>query len=66
MFTGIIEEMGRVKSIHTNACKRWLEILAPTIHKNLGIGDSVAVSGVCLTAVDITKDGFADDLAYLH
>ncbi len=62
MFTGIIEEVGHVKSIHTAGGTRRLEISTPTICENLGIGDSVAVSGVCLTAIDVTADGFAADL----
>ena len=63
MFTGIIEEVGHVKGIHPNDGTRRLEISAPTIYRNLGIGDSVAVSGVCLTVIDMIENGFAADLA---
>src|SRR6266705_2537284 len=44
MFTGIIEELGRVRSVERRS-----------------EGDSIAVSGVCLTALDVHKDSFAAD-----
>ena len=59
MFTGIIEELGRVDiCAHGRLsvqCSRVLSDLIP--------GASIAVNGVCLTAVDITPEGFAADLA---
>lgn len=63
MFTGIIEEVGRIKSIEVIEGTHRMRVSAPAICKGLRTGDSVAVSGVCLTAVDITDDGFAADLA---
>lgn len=63
MFTGIIEEIGLVESIGLNAGTRRLHILAKEILNDLHIGDSVAVSGVCLTVVDLTENSFAADLA---
>lgn len=58
MFTGIVEELGRVETPGSRlsiACARVLE--------DLTIGASIAVNGVCLTAVDIRPDGFTADLA---
>jgi riboflavin synthase len=58
MFTGIVEELGRVENPGSRlsiACARVLE--------DLTIGASIAVNGVCLTAVDIRPDGFTADLA---
>jgi len=49
MFTGIIEELGRVKKISSSAQHKLLEIEAKNILEGLQIGDSVAVEGVCLT-----------------
>lgn len=58
MFTGLIEEMGRIVEPAPRmriACSRVLD--------DLREGDSVSVSGVCLTAVGIGRDGFSADLA---
>jgi len=63
MFTGIIEELGRVASIDTKGQQRRLTVAASTLVKELKQGDSISVSGVCLTAVDISKSSFTCDLA---
>jgi riboflavin synthase len=63
MFTGIIEEVGRVASITNENDNHRLTVSAPNLVKELNKGDSIAVSGVCLTAVEITPQSFAADLA---
>lgn len=63
MFTGIIEEVGKVLSITERAGTRRLKVSAPTLAKELKLGASIAVSGVCLTAVDFGPDWFVADLA---
>jgi riboflavin synthase len=63
MFTGIIEEVGRVTSITNENGNRRLTVSASHLVKELKKGDSIAVSGVCLTAVEITPQSFAADLA---
>jgi riboflavin synthase len=63
MFTGIIEEVGKVVKIEQRGENRRITIEAATIPKQLAIGDSVAVSGVCLTALDIKPQTFCADLA---
>jgi riboflavin synthase len=63
MFTGIIEEIGRIKRIDLLAGTRRVQISAKEILNGLRIGDSVAVSGVCLTAIDLCEDSFSADLA---
>jgi riboflavin synthase len=63
MFTGIIEEVGRVASITNKDANRRLTVSASHLVKELKTGDSVAVSGVCLTAVEITSKSFGADLA---
>lgn len=50
MFTGIIESLGRVKSIRTDKGNLMIEI-ASTISKSLKIDQSVAHDGVCLTVI---------------
>ena len=63
MFTGIIEEVGRVTSITNENGNRRLTVSASSLVKELKKGDSIAVSGVCLTAVDISPQSFGADLA---
>jgi riboflavin synthase len=63
MFTGIIEEVGKVVKIEQRGENRRITIEAASIPKQLGFGDSVAVSGVCLTALDIKPKLFCADLA---
>ncbi len=63
MFTGIIEEVGRVSRIDARGENRRIQISAERAPTELKIGDSVSVSGVCLTALDITPDAFHADLA---
>jgi riboflavin synthase len=63
MFTGIIEEIGQVIKIVHQAGNRRLSVSSSTLAKELKKGDSIAVSGVCLTAVDITADSVGFDLA---
>src|ERR1700676_2728705 len=63
MFTGIIEEVGCVISITKANGSRRLTVSASRLVKELKKGDSIAVSGVCLTAVDITPESFGADLA---
>ncbi|MGB6384625.1 MAG: riboflavin synthase [Terriglobales bacterium] len=63
MFTGIIEEVGKVVKIEQYGENRRIIVEAASTAKELRTGDSVAVSGVCLTALDIKPKSFAADLA---
>jgi riboflavin synthase len=63
MFTGIIEEVGSIARIDQNGDNRRIVIEAKDVTRELHSGDSCAVSGVCLTALDITPTSFAADLA---
>lgn len=58
MFTGIVEELGRVEKPGSH-----LSIACTRVLDDLTIGASIAVNGVCLTAVDIRPDSFSADLA---
>ena len=63
MFTGIIEEVGRITRIEQRGEDRSITIAAENAPRELKTGDSVAVSGVCLTALDIKPGSFSADLA---
>ncbi len=63
MFTGIIEEVGRVAAIAVNGEQRRVTIGCVKVLPELKVGDSVSVSGVCLTAVEIGAESFSADLA---
>jgi riboflavin synthase len=63
MFTGIIEEVGKVVKIEQRGENRRITIAAENTPQELKPGDSVAVSGVCLTALDIKPKSFCADLA---
>jgi riboflavin synthase len=58
MFTGIIEELGTVEE-----CGTRLVVGCSTVLQDAHEGASIAVNGVCLTALDVSKDSFAADLA---
>ena len=63
MFTGLVEEVGTVASIVEKGGNHRITIHAPLSAKELKEGNSVAVSGVCLTALDIKNETFCADLA---
>jgi len=63
MFTGIIEEVGRVTRIAHDKGNRRLTVSSSHLVNELRKGDSIAVSGVCLTAVDIKPASVSFDLA---
>lgn len=63
MFTGIIEEVGTIRRIQQRGENRSITIAAKITLPGLRTGDSIAVSGVCLTALDIQPDSFRADLA---
>lgn len=62
MFTGIVEEMGRVSGLLPGGEGVRMEIEGPLVSESLQAGDSVAVNGVCLTVVARTPTGFASDV----
>jgi riboflavin synthase len=63
MFSGIIEELGHVVSIDIKDHQRRVTISSSNLVRELKQGDSISVSGVCLTAIDISKSSFTCDLA---
>ena len=63
MFTGIIEELGTVDAVQTRAAGARLKVRCATVMADMAEGASIAVNGVCLTAVDPRTDSFSADLA---
>lgn len=63
MFTGIVEELGKVKNIQRESANSvQLTIQANTITSDISIGDSIAVNGICLTVTDYSKEAFDVDI----
>ena len=63
MFTGIVEELGTVESLEARAAGSRLTVRCKAVTSDLTEGASIAVNGVCLTAVELRPDGFHADLA---
>jgi riboflavin synthase len=63
MFTGIVEELGTVASLERRPAGARLRIHCSTVLSDAKEGSSIAVNGVCLTALDLTPDSFTADLA---
>ncbi|MCA1577869.1 MAG: riboflavin synthase [Acidobacteria bacterium] len=63
MFTGIIEELGSVRSIEERGENARIVIDARIVTEGTNHGDSIAVNGVCLTALDIHDGSFAADVS---
>ena len=62
MFTGIVEEKGKVKSIKKGAKSAMLSIEGNKIFEDVHLGDSIAVNGVCLTVTSYSKNVFTADV----
>ena len=60
MFTGLIEEQGRIKSLSRHGMYMRIAVSCGKIAEDLKIGDSVAVNGICLTATTVSKGGLSD------
>ena len=62
MFTGIVEELGRVAAIEPQADALRITIEGPIVVSDVARGDSIAVSGTCLTVVEFDDKGFTADV----
>jgi len=62
MFTGLVSYLGNVKSIELSDESAKLIITNPAMTKEIKVGDSIAVNGVCLTATEFDSEGFAVDV----
>lgn len=61
MFTGIIEEIGRVSDVNPIPGGKTIKISAVKILNDISVNDSVSVNGVCLTATKVDEQGFKVD-----
>jgi riboflavin synthase len=62
MFTGLVTELGAITAITRGESSAVFTIKAPGSVAGLGLGDSIAVNGVCLTATSLTADSFTADV----
>lgn len=58
MFTGLVEEIGKIQRIEKAGIASRIQINAKKISNDLQIDDSVSVNGVCLTVIEVLKEGF--------
>jgi len=64
MFTGIIEELGKVRAVEQRGENARIVIEAHLVTEGTKNGDSIAVNGVCLTALHVQPDSFAADVSH--
>ncbi|MDR6884394.1 riboflavin synthase [Bacillus sp. 3255] len=62
MFTGIIEEIGRMRRIHSVGQAMVLTIAAHKVLEDVHLGDSISVNGVCLTVISFDSESFSVDV----
>ncbi len=63
MFTGIVEELGKIDSVETHEAGSRITIAAELVTSDIANGDSISVNGVCLTAIDVSPVSFAADVS---
>lgn len=61
MFTGIVEEVGRIQHVSSSSSGGRLSVCASIVTQDLRLGDSIAVNGVCLTAVEFSSTSVVFD-----
>jgi len=65
MFTGIIQDLGRIASRETRGVDARLVISTQNLDlANAAVGDSISVQGVCLTVTSLTRDSFSADVSH--
>lgn len=62
MFTGLVEELGQITEIDAGDAGARIRIGAPGVAAKLSEGESIAVNGACLTATEVSDQGFAADV----
>ena len=62
MFTGIVEEIGTLRSLRIDASSATLEVATTTILEGTAVGDSILTDGVCLTVTKVGANGFTADV----
>ena len=64
MFTGLVEEVGRVKELRKFSKGARLKVRCRRVLEDAKVGDSVAVNGVCLTVVEVGRESLSFDVSY--
>ena len=64
MFTGIIEEIGKIQTVRKGAASSSISVQAEKVMQDVHIGDSIAVNGVCLTVTAFSHGGFTADVMH--
>jgi riboflavin synthase len=64
MFTGLVEEMGVITKVDRGDQSARIEVACEKVLSNLALGGSIAVNGVCLTAIEINDDRFSADVSW--
>lgn len=62
MFTGIVEEIGKIRHVISGSVSGEIQIGASKVLEGTKVGDSIAVNGVCLTVTRLNRDGFCADV----
>lgn len=62
MFTGLVEEVGTIRSLSMAGSSGQIRIRAKKVLQGTKIGDSIAVNGICLTVISLQSDGFTADV----
>lgn len=62
MFTGIVEEVGRLRGLRLGAASALIEVAATKVLDDTAVGDSILTDGVCLTVTALRSDGFSADV----
>lgn len=62
MFSGIVEELGAVKSLNKQGAVYKLRVAAAIVTKDINNGQSICVNGVCLTVVEVNQEALAFDI----
>ena len=62
MFTGIVEEVGVLRSLRVGAASAVLEVAATVVSGGCAVGDSILTDGVCLTVTEVSPGGFTADV----
>ena len=62
MFTGIVEEVGKIRTVLSGQKSGQIAIKASKVLEDARVGDSIAVNGVCLTVTSLQSDGFTADV----
>lgn len=64
MFTGIIEEIGKIQTVRKGAASSSISVQAKKVLQDVHIGDSIAVNGVCLTVTAFSQGVFTADVMH--